>query len=893
MQGKKKYHALESKEILNRFQSHPDKGLSAKEARERLQNHGPNQLRKQEQKSLIRIFIDQVNNPVIYLLLAAASISFIMGDNPEGIAITVVILLNAFIGFWMEYQAKQSMNALKKMDKIMSTVTRDKKKYDIDSEEIVPGDILDLEAGDMIPADARVVRATELQVDESPLTGESVPVEKHPGILNEDTSLADRENMLYKGTTLTDGRGKAVVVATGMDTAIGDISRMVEEAGEDEIPLNRKLNKLTHRLIWIIGGLAVAFFILGWAIGKDFYTVFQTAVAWSVAAIPEGLPIVASITLARGMLKLAKKNVIVKKLSAVETLGETTVICTDKTGTLTKNQLTVTAFQFPDGKVNVEWENDKPILYGDLQTENNVLGHVDRVSVFCNNAQVKGQIDGDPLEIALLQYVKASGKEKYENLNSQERVNEDPFDSRTKMMGTVHDLGKTYYVAAKGAAEAILERSSKIYTNKGIKNLDKKTKEYWTKTNDELSASGQRVLAYAFREASKENKQGLKSREDFVEEMVFLGLIGFLDPPRQEVKPAIEACHQAGIKVVMITGDHPATSFNIAKRIGLAKQDDQVIHGNDLEKYLIKGEEIDPDIVKTPVFARVEPEQKLRIVQDFQEAGEIVGVTGDGVNDAPALKKANIGIAMGKRGTQAAREVADMVLKDDAFPSIVEAIRQGRIIFGNIRKFISYQLSYHLSEILLIAIVSFSFFTLPLLPLQLLFLNLLSDVFPALALSQGKGDPEVMNKPPKDPGEAIVTRANWREIAIFGSIIALFVTGGYIFADRFLGLSNDIANNVAFFSLALAQFWHVFNMREDHENIWKNQVTRNKYIWSALAISVAALLAAYFIPVFNKVLSFQELDINTWLLIISISLCPLITIQLYKWARHKMNATRR
>ncbi len=878
--SKTKYYSIDKDEVVGRLESDAERGLDPKEAARRRDKYGPNELRKKEEKGIFEILLDQVNNPVIYLLAAATVVSFIMGDVPEGIAITVVILLNVIIGFWMEYRAKTSMNALKEMDKIMATVIRDGSKTDIDSVNLVPGDILYMEAGDVVPADARVVDSSELKVDEAPLTGESVPVEKHCDAIDEDTSLPDRTNMIYKGTSITHGNARAVVTETGMDTQIGDISRMVEEAGEEELPLNRKLNRLTHRLIWIIGGLAAAFFALGWLGGKELYLMFQTAVAWAIAAIPEGLPVVASIALARGMLRLAERNVIVKRLSAVETLGETTVICTDKTGTLTENQLTVSVIRTTAESHEIKWKSGQPQIQGDPDEE--ILRHFTRISVFCNNAKIEGGHDGDPLEIALLEYAKALDEDFYKNSKEKNRVNEDPFESESKMMGTINEIDDKYYISSKGAAEAIIRLCDRIRTPGGVRELGGEDREEWLGANDELSSKGLRVLAYAYREVDKSGNEELADRDEFVENMIFLGLVGFIDPPREEVRPAIEDCHRAGIKVVMITGDHPATSFNIAERLNIADEDDSVVRGKNLDKYLVEGEESNSRIVETPVFARIDPGRKLKVVEDFQEAGEIVGVTGDGVNDTPALKKADIGIAMGERGTQAAREVADMVLTDDSFSSIVEAVRQGRIIFGNIRKFIAYQLSYHLAEILLIAAISFSFFELPLLPLQLLFLNLLSDVFPALALALGQGNPEVMNKPPKDPSEAIVTRTHWLEIGLFGIIIAFYVTGIYVASRTYFGYSQEITNNITFFSLALAQFWHVFNQRDDNENILNNQITRNKYIWWALSFCIVALFGAYFAPGLSEVLSFRELTPGMWAMIGIVSLLPLVTIQLIK-----------
>ncbi len=885
---KNKYFDIQVDEVFNELDVSKD-GLDNEEVKKRKDKYGPNKLREYKQKSLWEILLSQINNPVVYLLVAAATISFIFSDIPEGIAIVVVILLNTIIGFWMEYQARQSMQALRKMDRIMARVKRNDKSGQVDAEDIVPGDIIELEAGDLVPADARLFETSELQVDESPLTGESVPVEKNTNKVKSKTPVADRTCMVYKGTSVTGGKGMAIVTGTGMDTELGNISEMVTSADEESIPLNMKLKKLTKSLIWIILVLAGIFFLSGWLAGKEFYLMFQTAIAWAIAAIPEGLPIVASMALARGMLRLSRQNVIVKQLGAVETLGETTVIFTDKTGTLTENKLTVdTLFITGMGKKRVQYdhEKEKASIEGiESLEEDSSLHQILRISVFCNNADLGddgNEMNGDPLEIALLQFVKYFDEEKYKTLREHERKNEDPFDSETKMMGTISAMEKGYYLAAKGAADAILNRADRIMINGKISELDEDNRKKWISKNDELSENGLRVLAYGYRELDEQDKD-LLDADEFVDRLIFVGLIGFIDPPREEVKNAMDLCHTAGINPVMVTGDHPGTAMNIARQVHLIREgeEERGIHGNELEDILEK--ESDKEIAKAQVFSRVDPAQKLSIIEHFQNAGEIVGMTGDGVNDAPALKKADIGIAMGKRGTQVAQEVADMILQDDSFPSIVKAIKEGRIIFGNIRKFVMYQLSYHLAEIIIIGSISFTVFNLPLLPLQLLFMNLLSDVFPALALGLGKGTPGVMQRPPKDPGESIVTKQNWMLVGLYGLIISVFVSGSYFLAWFHWEESKETCNNIAFFSLAFAQLWHVFNMRESDEKVFINQVTRNKYIWYALAFCVTVLIAAYLIPGLNTVLSLQEMELRSWVLVVITSILPLITIQFIKF----------
>lgn len=915
-------------EVLEKISVDPNKGLSDSEVQKKVKEYGKNILEEQDKRSLWKILLAQINNPIIYLLSAAAVLAFAFGDIAEGIAIIVVLVVNTIIGFWMEYKAQKSMEALKKMDIIEARVIRNGKKEKVEAEKIVPGDIIIIESGDLIPADARILEETELEVDESPLTGESIPVRKTSKALKEEKPVADRSNILYKGTAVSGGVGKAVVYATGMQTELGSISAMVGEEKKDEIPLNQKLNKLTKKLIFVTIGLAVAFLIFGWIAGKELYQLVQTSIAWTIAAIPEGLPIVASIALARGMLRLAKKNVIVKKLEAVETLGETTVIFTDKTGTLTKNQLTVNTMFFPgDVRMDTDWKDAQPTIKDEKEPEKNEnFLQVFKISVLANDASLEeeeqrakdegvikegdkpeyqknreqkkveedqeennkeeeaktGKGEGDPLEIALLNFTRNFDQDLYQKNRELERRLHDPFDSNSMVMGAVYKETEGFYIAGKGAAGAILDRSEKILIDNKLKELSAVDKDYWNKKNDELSEEGLRVLAFAYKNIDT-LPEG-KETEDFIWKMNFAGLIGFIDPPRTEVAEAVNICKEAGIKVIMVTGDHPGTAKNVGEKVGIYdsnKNDgNEVLTGKNLQKELEK--EDDSRVINTSIFSRVDPSQKLDLIKHFQSKGEIVGMTGDGINDAPALKRANIGIAMGKRGTQVAQEVSDMVLKNDTFDSIAQAIEQGRIIFGNIRKFIIYQLSYHFSEILIIALISFTLFTLPLLPLQLLFLNLLSDVFPALALGVGEGNVGTMKQPPKDPEEPILTRKNWTQIATYGLILTICISGAYYFAHYVWKQPEEVTNNIAFFSLAFAQLLHVFNMREADENIFNNQVTRNKFIWMALALCFSALMAAYFIPQVANILSFQELELCVWGLIVITSLLPLIVIQFLK-----------
>lgn len=863
-------HSSSVSKLLDTYQVNSDKGLSGAEAKKRLKSKGPNRLTEEKKKSPLQLFLEQFKSTIIYLLLGAAVISWAMGEIPEAIAISVVILLNTIIGFFMEYQAQNSMELLKEMDKLMVSVVRDGQRKEMDAENLVPGDIIFVEEGNLIPADCRVLEQNELKVNESALTGESFPVNKQTDALAEDVPLADRTNMVFKGTSVNMGNGKCLVVATGMETGIGDIAQMVSEEDKDKIPLNRKLNKLSSQLIWIVLGLAGAYAVTGYFTGQQVLLVLQTAIAWAIAAIPEGLAIVATIALAAAMQRLARENIIVKRLAAVETLGETTTILTDKTGTLTENQLTVEQLQTAE----------KPRKAGEFNWKEHAgedrFSTLIQVAALCNNAHTdhENRSQGDTVEVSLMHYINTLESGLFDSINGDfERLDEDPFDSESKFMATVHKSDQGRFYAMKGAAEQVLDRCTHVLTFEGVKELKDSEREQWQERDNTLSADGLKTLAFAYKQSNEE--------QPLEKAYVFIGLIGFLDPPRPEIKDAIATCRQAGIRVIMVTGDHPETSRNIARQVGIIDNGEpNVVTGRDLEE---RPKGARSTLHETSVFARVDPRQKLDILNVFKDAGDITGMTGDGMNDAPALKRADIGIAMGKRGSQVAQQYADMVLKEDDFTSIITAIRQGRIIFTNIRKFVEYQLSYHLSEILVIAAISFSVFTLPILPLQLLFLNLLVDVFPALALSLSQGLPGVMKQPPKDPKAPILTRESWKKITAYGTIMAVWVIGAYFFGLFYLDLSKDIINNITFFSLAFTQLLHVFNMREANEHPFLNQVTRNKYVWQAIALCAVVLLGAYFIPGLNTLLSFQPMGLAPWLVVGTTIIGAITSIQVLKY----------
>lgn len=868
-----KYYTLEVPAVITILETDADRGLSDQEVKVRQRRFGKNVLEEKKGKSLLLIFVQQLLNPIVLVLAGAAALAFAFGQVLEGIAVLIVILLNSLIGFLMEWQAMVSIRKLQSLSRTQAKVYRNGERIRIDSAELVPGDILYLEAGDMVTADARLIHERRLAIKEAALTGESTQVEKHTKVLPEDTILAERSNSVYNGTVVTRGNGKAVVTATGEATELGKISTLAEEAEKEETPLDKRLGALGKNLIWLTLILAALIIPLGIVQGRGWLVMIETAVALAVAAIPEGLPVIATISLARGMIRLAERNVIVKSLTSVQTLGETQVIFTDKTGTLTENKMYAETLVLDGKPLEVEKAKQK------IQSEK--LNWLLKVSILCNDSTFDATEDkkntGDPIEVALLRLA-ADFQMEVKNIQAENpRIAEIPFDAELKMMGTLHESGRQFLVCVKGAAQEVLEKCTQIQLDGEVEPLKNRNK--WLKLEDELAAQGLRILSFAY---------GLQTEKpdekDFITDLTFLGLVGFIDPVRGDVKDAIGKCRKAGIEVIMITGDHPETAANIAKKAGLIdpNADTVAIHGKDLKPAAELSAEQTEQILKTKVFSRVSPEQKLDLITIFQDKNYIVGMTGDGVNDAPALKKANIGIAMGMRGTEAAKEVADMILKDDAFPSFVIAIEQGRIIFENIRKYVVYLLSCNLSEVLVVAIASFLALPAPLLPLQILFLNLVTDVFPALAIGMDKGEKNVMEKPPRNPDEPILTRALWTSIAVYGICLTVGVLSAEFYSLYVLKLPEAIVNNITFYTLILAQLWHVFNLPERSIAFFKNEVTRNPYIWFALLLCIGIVVIGFEIPPARQALALVSLKTNYLLEILLFSLMPVVLVQVLK-----------
>ena len=865
-------HATTIEEATVLLNSNTEQGLTIEMAKERLERFGLNTIDEAKAISPFKILINQFKSPIVFLLLFAAAMSFWFKEWLDGIAILLILIINAAIGFYMEFKAHKSVAALKKLSSIPAKVLRGGKLNEINSAEIVPGDITFIEAGDMIPADGIIIRSTQLLIDESALTGESVPVEKKADVLPEVTILGDRTNMVFKATNVSKGNAYILVGATGMKTELGKIADLVHSSKQAATPLEKKLEQFSKKLILITVGLVVIIFGIGLFNGEQIIAMVQTSIALAVAAIPEGLPIVATMTLARGMLKMSRYHVIVKKLSAVETLGGTTVICTDKTGTLTQNKMEVVFIETVSGT----WKKDDPDAGNTKQLE-----LMSKCAVLCNTADIQKSGEeikeiGDPLEIALLKFSKDKGEDINKIRKEFLKKDEEPFSSETKIMSTLHENDGKYYVFAKGAPEELLLKCTGIYEeNAGA--MDTKKREQWMSTAEKFSASGHRMIAMAYREIES-------VPSSLINDLVFLGLVGMIDPPRPEVQAAINDCKTAGIKVVMITGDHPATAHFIGTQLGISTGEEVPVIGKDMKEYEELSEEEKQRWINTSVFARVNPKHKLDLVKVLQEKGYVVGMTGDGVNDAPAIKKSDIGIAMGLRGTQVAQEVADMVLKDDSFSSIVIAIKQGRIIFENIKKFVTFLLSCNLSELLVIAVVAVMNLPFQLLPLQILFINLITDLLPALALGLIKGGADIMKSPPRKSAEPIVDKSRWKLIFFYAIVIGMASLGAVIFNHYVFHNGEpwnaDRSNNLLFFTLIFCQLLHVFNM--SNGPFFNNEVIKNKYVWYSVTGSVAILIGVIQIPYVRQALNVIPITLTEWIIIFSASVFSVIIIQLAK-----------
>ena len=884
-----KWHALNITEVLEKLKSGV-KGLSAEEAAKRLLEYGPNELRKEKGRTKIEIFIGQFKNILVIILILASILSIAIGETLDAVIITAIVVASAGLGFIQEYRAERAIEALKKLTTPTATVIRDGKEVTIPTKEIVPGDILVLNAGDKVPADARVIEAHNLKVDEASLTGESVAVTKITDPLPEEISVSDRLNMVFAGTAVIYGRGKAVVVATGMSTELGKIAATVQEEKKEETPLERRMaeiGRLLTILCFTVAALVAAIGFFVWH--KSLLEMTMWAVSLAVAAVPEALPAVVTGALAVGMYRMAKRNAIIRRLPAVETLGSTSIICSDKTGTMTKGEMTVRKIYVIDKTIDVTGSGYEPV--GNFKVDGKAIDVDDELkllllaSALCSDARLvkeeeKWTIRGDPTEGALIVAAAKAGIGEKE-LEVYPRINEIPFSSERKRMTTVHETPNERIVAyMKGAPEVVLGLCDKIVVNGEVRKLTREYEEKILNVNDTLAMQGLRNLAIAYREVDpKELENTLE--ENFEKGFTFLGIVGMMDPPRPEVKDAIDRCKQAGIKTVMITGDHKLTAVAVAKELGMFRDEDYVLTGVDLDR--INEEEFEKIVENVKVYARVSPEHKLKIVKALKKKGYIVAMTGDGVNDAPALKAADIGIAMGITGTEVAKEASDMVLADDNFATIVAAVEQGREIYENIKKYLVYLLRCNIAEIMMPLFASLSSLPLPFTAIQYLWINLVTDGLPALALGIDPADPDLMKRPPRDPREGVFTKRDTLLFLILTPLLmtALLLASFYV-SLNIIGEELIEARTQIFTSMILMELLLALSCRSLRYPVWKVGIFKNKYLILAILSSIVMQLLILYVPYLHTAFDVTFPFLIDWAVAVVLSLSLFIAVEIMK-----------
>lgn len=884
-------------QALQELQSNLTAGLSTEKATELLQIHGYNELKEKARESLFSKFLAQFKDFLVLILIAASIISAFLGEAVDSIAILIIVILNAVLGIVQETKAEKALAALKQMSAPNSKVLRNETLMSIPARELVPGDIVLVEAGDRIPADLRMLETYSLKVEEASLTGESVPVEKIASPIDGDVPLADRTNMAFMSTLVTYGRAKGIVVETGMQTEIGKIANMLQTGEKEVTPLQRKLADFSKTLGFACLAVCTLVFFLGIYNGlsagnltaQELQFMLMTAISLAVAAIPEGLPAVVTIVLALGMQRMARKNSIIRKLHAVETLGSITVICSDKTGTLTQNQMTVTK-AYANGKMyDLNGEGYDPqgeILLNNVRAEittDQDLRLLLQGIILCNDAKLRLNPDtktwgivGDPTEGALLTAA-AKGGLSLELVTSEfPRIKEYPFDSGRKMMTTIHQADQSYLAFTKGAPDILISRCTGIMTADQIQPLDANQIAKLQKINHDLAAQALRVLAVACHRFSEIPDQ--INPDPIENDLVLIGLVGMIDPPRSEAREAVRICTSAGIRPIMITGDHQDTAQAIALDLGIITRKEQSMTGKQIDD--LTQSELSQAVQTISVFARVSPENKVAIVEALKANNHIVAMTGDGINDAPALKKADIGVAMGITGTDVTKETADMVVTDDNFATIVAAVEEGRTIFANIRKFIAFLLSCNLSEVLVIFIAMLLGWPIPLLPIQLLWVNLVTDAFPALALGMEKKEDDIMKTPPRNPSEPIVnkpalTMIILQSLAITASVLAAFGYGYFAYGENL-----TTARTFAFITLINSQLLCAYSARSTHYSVFKTGLFCNKYMNMAVALSFALMLIA--IGPFQAIFKTQALVLNDWLIIALLSPAAFLLAELIK-----------
>lgn len=865
------YYDESVSDVFARLQS-SQQGLSHEDARNRLIKEGPNELVHKKGDSKLKIFFRQFNNFLIYILIFATLVSAYLGEWVDAIAILVILLFNAVFGFVQEYNAEKSIDALRKMAGLKALVIRNGKETHIDVKELVPGDVIVLATGDKIPADARLIESVQLKTQESTLTGESSGVEKIISPVSEEKIVADRKNMVYSGTTIISGRGKAIVVSTGMNTELGKIAGLIQDTPKTLTPLQKKLETLGKKLGLLVLGICIVVFLAGVIGGNDLLKMFEFAVSLAVAAVPEGLPAVVTITLAIGIQKMVKKNALIRTLPSVETLGGTSVICTDKTGTLTKNEMTVKKIFADNQVIDVSGSGYSPEGNFSKNLKNDLIM---KIGVLCNDSDLihengKWEVTGDPTEGCLLSVAAKAHLSIPEIREKYPRINELPFDSERKRMSTIHNMnGKV--VLSKGAPDSLLSVCSRILANGKIRAITKKDIDTILSVNEQFSKEALRVLSFAYRPLGKgEKENSIKTVE---KNLIFVGLQGMIDPPREEVRDAITKCKKAGIKVVMITGDYKGTALAIAKAIGI---DGRAVDGKELQDI-----DLDQEVERIGIYARVNPQDKMRIVEALKKKGHIVAMTGDGVNDAPALKRADIGVSMGITGTDVSKEASDMILTDDNFTSIVNAVEEGRGIFDNIRKFVNYLLSTNLAEVLVLfsAMVfaqALGFIDgagkmiLPLTALHILWMNLVTDGPPALALGADPHSKNIMERPPRNVRENIISKKMFINIILVGLIMTVVTL--FLFKQTLQSHGLETARTVALTMLVLLQFLRIEIVRAEYDIGFFS----NKYLIMALCGAIILQIAIIYTPL-NRIFELAPLSPKIWLfMLVSVAVVYLL-----------------
>ena len=879
-----RWHQKEINDVIRDLNTSPQ-GLSSEEAKKLLYEYGPNELKEGKKKTLFGMFLDQFKDFMIIVLIAAAVIAGALGEVADTIAIVVIVVLNAVIGFVQEYRAEKAMEALKMMAAPTATVLRDGHTSNIPSSDVVPGDVVLLEAGRVVPADMRIIESAQLKIEEAALTGESVPVEKHTAKLHDEMiPLGDRKNMAYKGTIVSYGRGKGIAVATGMETELGRIATMLQTEEEVKTPLQKRLMAFGQRLAIAVLIICAIVFGIGIMRGEPPLLMLLTAISLAVAAIPEALPAVVTISLALGARKMVKQNALIRRLPAVETLGSVTYICTDKTGTLTLNKMAVEEIYVDGRMLKPETEKRGAGETGKLQSpippfSDSPIQLLMLAMALSNDAapDAGGNVIGDPTEVALYMAAEKAGLKKMVLEKDNERVSEIPFDSDRKCMTTMHTNRKGGYRSfTKGGVEIILDKSINILTSEGIKDIKR---DAIIRISERMAADGLRVLAVGMRKW--EGIPGNMTPENVETGLTLLGLIGIIDPPREEAKEAVSLCKSAGIKPVMITGDHPITARAIARRLGIIDDDGEVITGVHLER--LPMEEFEKRVEDITVYARVAPEQKLKIVKALQDKGQFVAMTGDGVNDAPALKRADIGVAMGITGTDVSKEAAHMILLDDNFATIVKAVKEGRRIFDNIRKFIKYTMTSNSGEIWTIFLAPFLGLPIPLLPIHILWINLVTDGVPGLALAAEPSEKGIMNRPPRHPKESIFAHG----LGIHIIWVGLLMGAASLFTQAWaITTGHSHWQTMVFTVLCLSQMGHVLAIRSETESVFSQGLLSNKPLIGAFVLTFALQMATIYVPFLNPIFKTEALTISELFFTLLLSSIVFIAVEFEKmWKR--------